>query len=428
MRISNWNVYSLNRTYSTSYSTAEKSTLVESVPQSEIVAIYEKGNNTSSTYENLYTYSPPRMTLSSTAETSATATDLPTTYTNWTDALNLSSDDYIDSVFTRIDQDRDGITDSEIPELLGQHYQWLEERFFELNASLDQGIADGLFTSEEALPYRDQGHELLAQLDESLWLSIENLLVAHRASTTDARNAYSNWDQSLTDLGNDYIRNLEMNIKDQSGFITDEQLNQYLQQLDQWITARSNQLSVSLDEALASTGIKDSLMDSSQTKLDIVKQRYTDFINQQVTKHNYPPKPPSPDSLFTTGKQKFEFTVGSQKASLTLRLSAGQTSSSSFYVVDAKGTKKKVMITFDNAELQREFDKRFKQSSLSKGDKTFSLEKLNSFLSSVKDSIKSISDTDLDRLKSKLYGKEESDILDKKMKKFFATLKATLLS
>lgn len=421
MRISNGNMNTVSRSYSTSSPAPEKSKLVESNQSGELAAIYEKSSATdSSTYENLSTYSAPRMAFAASEE----PPPVKPVYDDWLQSLSQRRDQYIASVFTRLDEDRDGFNDDEVSELVEHQYNWLVSQEDDLASRLSEGVKNLLITSDEADQYMADGIKMLTQLDSELWSDVEDLIFANRVLTIDARITYTDWDKLLSNTGNSYLQSLETTIKNEPAFISDDKLNQYIDEMNKWATARSNELASALSEA--PTGIKATLLENAQAKLKTLKQNYSDFIHQQVNKHNYPPKPPSADSLFTVGKQTFEFTIGNHKASLTLRLSPDQSSASSFYVVDANGTKKKVNIAFNNADLQREFDKRFKESSFGKGDKTLSLEKLNSMIRSIKDSFKTISDTDMERLRSKLYGKEESAALDKNFSKFLSKLQLAI--
>ncbi|MGC5325928.1 hypothetical protein [Brevibacillus sp. SYSU BS000544] len=421
MRISNGNVNTVSRTYSTSSPTPEKSKSVQSSNSGELAAIYEKSSYTDSTNENLSTYSAPRMALASSEE----PPPVNPVYENWLQSLPQSQNQYIESVFRRLDEDRNGFNNDEVPELLNQHMEWLQSSLDDLATRLEQAEKDLLITSDEAAELWLDGENLINQLDVEIWSDVEDLIIANRILTIDARTTYTDWDKQLSYTGSNYLQNMESAIKNESGFISKDKLDQYLVELNKWVTARSDELASALSDA--PTGIKTTLLENAQAKLNTLRQGYSNLIYQQVNNHNYPPKPPSADSLFTAGKQKFEFMVGNHKASLTVRLSNGQSSSSSFYVIDAMGNKKKVNITFDNADLQREFDKRYKESTFGKGDKALSLEKLNSILGSIKDSLLKISDTDMERLKSKLYGKTESTALDNKFTIFLAKLKLAVI-
>lgn len=421
MKITNWNVSTVSRSYSTSSPTPEKSTTGGSNSLGELAAIYEKSSYADSTYESLSTYSAPKMAL-------ATAEDPPPVYPvydDWLASLSEGLDTHVRFVIMRIDEDPDGFKDEELPELIIPQMEWLDLLKEDLDKRLTQAINDETITFEEAVQLFQDGEDFLDQLDAELRSNIKILISDNQTATSNAHTTYSDWDKMLSNTGNSFLQNLEALIKGDQAFISEDTLKQYLGDLDSWVTARSDELATALSGA--PPGIRETLLESSQTRLQTFKQTYSSYIHQQVYTHNYPPKPASADSLFTDGKQKFEFTVGNSKASLTLRLSSSQSSSSSFYVIDAKGIKKKVHITFDNANLQREFDKHFKESSFGKGDKTLSLEKLNSFIRSIKDSLKSISDTDMERLRSELYEKAESTTLDKKFSKFLAKLQLTVM-
>ncbi|MGD8191918.1 hypothetical protein ACQCN2_18275 [Brevibacillus ginsengisoli] len=430
MRIHSLFPPTITRSYSTFTKSPQTSTTVESaLTQQEVVAVYEKGSDSASSTPTSYLYSRPQATLATTSTNGfiPTSTVPSEINTEWLEYLGQATKEYIGSIVDRIDQDRDGITEQEVAQLRDQHYQWLADRFSEINDAFTSALLDPA-TFDEANTYIKQDYQLMfgaKGIGTSLWQGIDTLIRDNRSANVAAKSFYADFEKAFTADSEDYMKEIENSIHDEQGFITDEKVNRYVTDMNNWLNSPLDFLSRSLDGL--PSGIKDTLMETFQNKIKSLGKRYSDMIHQQVNVRNYPPKKTNPEDLFHYGKHPFEINVGTYKGKLMIQDATSHDDKSAFYLVDAKGVKKKVSIKFDNADLQSEFDKLFKKSTLGKGDKTISLEKLNKLLDKVKDGLKSISDTDLKRLASKLHGKEESEKLNKHVDDFLQILNRTLV-
>lgn len=427
MRINGSN-YASYLSGSTSYSTPKTNINAASTSKTELAAVYEKSSG--DFVEESFLYSPIQIaSVSQQSTAAAEATNPDAVYLDWINSMNAATDQYTDDVNRIIDQDRDGVFNQDILRLFQQHLSWLDEQEARLRLSLYE--ATGIRPEDQDLPENPTAailararKDVLEPLDVNLWNGIEQLIAINQANTLDATANYSQWNRNTSSMSNDYFQRIQESIKSLPYAISDTQLNRYLSDMESWVNDQLSGLTNSI--GFASSGVKNTLTESGQAALVNLKARLTDMIRQEVYQKNNPPKPPAPDSLFQSGRQKFEFTVGEHKGSLTVGTSSRQSDKSSFYVVDAKGNRKKVTITFDNADLQSLFDKFF-EKSVGSGQKTVSLEKLNKLLDKIKNSVKAISDTDMERLKSKLFGKEEAEYLDQHMRDFFTVLKRTLI-
>lgn len=433
MRIYSGYTSAITQSYSTYTSTSKTSTSVESAStQQELVAVYEKGSDSTSDTAASFLYSPPRTTLASVSSTGfvPTSTVPSEVHQEWQTYLTQASNDYLDQIFMRIDQDRDGISSLEISQLQDEHQRWIQDMIYQVRGAFSSFLIEpGSPTYQEAQGLLDQNISWLddqGNLKDILWQGISDFIGEHREAAAAARGFYTDFEQAYTADSLDFMKEIESRIVNEQGFITDERLNQYLNDLDNWL---SNNPADFLWQALngSPTGIKVTLMETFQSKIQSLSKQYGDMIRQQVNARNYPPKKPNPEDLFHYGRHSFEINVGTHKGQLKIQDATSQSDKSTFYVVDAKGVKKKVSLKFDNADLQAEFDKLFKKSTFGKGDKTISLEKLNKLLGKVKDGLKTISDTDLERLASELHSKEESEKLNKHVNEFLAIMKRALV-
>lgn len=92
-----------------------------------------------------------------------------------------------------------------------------------------------------------------------------------------------------------------------------------------------------------------------------------------------------------------------------------------FYVIDQAGNRKAVSIEFQNERIQKEVERRLKKSSIYQG--TITIDKFNRIQERLMSALKELSDVDLDRLKSKIYRKEEQGKLDKLMEELMNLMK-----
>ncbi|WP_199616739.1 hypothetical protein [Paenibacillus alkalitolerans] len=141
---------------------------------------------------------------------------------------------------------------------------------------------------------------------------------------------------------------------------------------------------------------------------------------------NTNPVPPlSPTTIFTQDRITIEIGYGTNKSAVIMQSpSSVNRSDTLFYAVDALGNKKAVTFDFSNSALEREFFNRFKKSRMY--GETVSLEKFNRFVDRLKDYLRSLSDIDIDRLKSRLSGESENSKFDsiiQQLDKFLHQLK-----
>lgn len=243
---------------------------------------------------------------------------------------------------------------------------------------------------------------------------------------------FMDWRKELREDSKDYVDSFEDSLTDQQGTITDEQKEQMRSQLNLWLTDQRDDLTERLEDL--PNGIAEKIIKLADKGLEKLGDRMWGAMEEAINRHNasIPPIDPPPvnpppvnpgvpqfptGSVFSPGTIRIEVTAGSSKVTLTLQ-ETNRSKNTMFYVMDALGNRKAVNVSFNDTRLQSEFERQFKQSSMY--GKTVSLEKFNRFVKKVKESLLEITDTDLERLKSKLFGKEETTKLNNKIKDFIS--------
>jgi hypothetical protein len=263
-----------------------------------------------------------------------------------------------------------------------------------------------------------------------------------------AVGAYIKWTKELREESREFLQSFKDDLQSIEGRITDEQKRAMRQQLDHWLTEQRNDLAEQVDGM--PRRFAEQIMKQADWRLDKLGEKMWDKMEKMIDRHNgaLPPVDPPPidpppvdpppvtpppithppiitpnlpglpaDGIFKPGTIQLDVTKGAKRATLTLRdLSADRKGTALFYVMDAVGNRKAVSVTFNDSRLQSEFERRFRESSMY--GKTVSLEKFNRFIRRLKASLEEITDTDLERLRSRLFEKEESAKLDNKIRRF----------
>lgn len=340
-------------------------------------------------------------------------------YDGWNQSLSDLAEDYLDSLQTSLDDLGTVVDDEQRLQMEEQLYQWLGEQREQLESSLSD-LPHGI-----AKKYLYQADQALETVTDSMWGSIEEMISRHNGAVQTAEQLYSEWNESLGGLSDNFFDAFKENLSKLAGAVSDEQKQMMYQGLTDWLTLQGENLEELLKDS--PNGILKLLLERSDETLNELSERLWSKMEEEIRKHNLsippvnlpPVQVPVPaDSVFRPGGTiRIEVTQGDRKALLFLRDSSSLTRDKTmFYVVDALGNKKAVSVTFNDARLQAEFNKRFKASSMY--GKTVSLEKFNRFVEKLKSSLKEINEVDLERLRSKIFGKEEESRVDVLVKNF----------
>ncbi len=259
---------------------------------------------------------------------------------------------------------------------------------------------------------------------------------SNRSHPEQAWETFYEWNHSLFAAAGRYTNGVSEQLEHETEILSELEITKLRDHLHGWLKEQVNLLAEGLKQA--PPGIAKKIMEAADANLRSIRERLWNEVLQATRQYNLtlpqvPPVQSLPNpsrthypsgSLFDSSlrNERFEVGLGLNKAVLSFRNSSSvKKEDSLFYVVDALGRKKAVTLTFFDSRLEKDFKERFSKSSL-KGAEV-SLEKFMQFLRSLKRSISNISEVELQRLKSKIYGEQETKKLDAAVADFVALLK-----
>lgn len=392
-----------------------------------LAAIYEKQVSWSSGQEQsllgLYTRSQAAANVSRTSEAWET-------FFEWNLSLYDAAGSYTKSVAESLDQEAEVLGDQEIGQLWEQLYAWLGEQHSLLEKDLvdaPPGIADKIM--EAALVE-------LGIYGYFMWKDIRESVAAHNEAIPAAWEQYRQWSDQVNKQSEAYMQSFHEQLDKMTGPVTDGQMSRMNEQLEEWIHQQRNQLQQGL--SARPEGVVGKIMETADEYLQSLRDQLWSGIQTAIKDyHNSlpiptPTTPPAnvPRPQYPTGSlfgsqqrnERFEVGTGLHRVVLALRsTSSVKKADTLFYVVDALGHKKAVTMTFADSRMQKEFEERFAKSSLRGTEVTW--EKFQRFLRSLKSSMRAFSDVEMQRLKSKIYGEQEKEKLDRIVNDFLLVIK-----
>jgi len=410
-----------------------------------LAAVYEKQREARDSKAESYLYKHPLLTGSLHINGEAAQR-----WMDWRKSSGTDSRAYVENFEAEMKTRREPVTTEQLQQIRQQLVRWLDEQREDAARQLErlpEGVAKGLRA------IFDCGME---RLTDRMWADLLEIVQEHNKRLQNggshahprraAVGAYVEWSKETDVAAQAYLETFADRLRTM-GKITDEQEQTMRQQLRDWLGVRRSELTERLEET--PKGIAKRIMKWADRSLTSLQERMWDTMAEAIGRHNQslPPATPPPveqppitppvgmppvtpppvlqphlpglppDGRYRPGSIRLEITRGHVKSTLTLQdVSSDREKKAIFYVTDAAGYRKAVTVSFSDQRLQNEFDKRFRQSSMY--GKTVSLEKFNRFVQRLKSSLEDITETDLTRLRSRLYGKEENARLETHIRTF----------
>jgi ElaB/YqjD/DUF883 family membrane-anchored ribosome-binding protein len=408
-----------------------------------LVAVYEKRRESRETTSEKQVYKHPLLSGSLQINGEAVRRLM-----DWRKSLVTDSREYVEAFEAELKARQKPVTAEQLQHIRQQLGRWLDDQRQDATAQLERlpdGIAKGL---------REMIDRGLDRLSDRMWTDMLAIVQQHNERVQHSRGRsipkhvaiveYVDWRKEVRSASAEFLEAFENSMRTM-GRVTDEQKKEMRQQLGEWLGDKRSDLTERLE--VLPRGIVKRIMKWADRSLKLLQERMWQTMEEAVRRHNasIPPVDPPPidpppigqtpvtlppalkpnlpglpaDGLFITGTIRLEITRGKLLSTLNLQdLSAARGKKAIFYVADTAGNRKAVTLSFSDLRLQNEVEKRFKQSAMY--GKTVSLEKFNRFVQRLKSSLEDITETDLERLRSRLYGKEENAKLDTHIRTFIS--------